>query len=978
MKRMLINATQPEEVRVALVDGQKLYDLNIESTNRTQKKSNIYKGRVVRIEPSLEAAFIDYGGNRHGFLPLKEISRSLFKNKPDSGQRGRVNIKDAIEEGQEFIVQIEKEERGNKGAALTTMVSLAGRYLVLMPNNPKSGGISRQIEGADRAEAREVMGQLDIPQNTALILRTAGIGKVKEELQWDTDYLTTLWQAIEKAVGEGPAPFLVYQESEVIIRAIRDYLRTDIAEIWVDDKEVYQRSREFMQQVMPHNLHKLKLYEENDPLFTRYQIESQIETAFSREVRLPSGGSLIIDHTEALVSIDINSARATKGSDIEETALNTNMEAAEEIARQLRLRDLGGLIVIDFIDMMVSKNQREVENRIKGCLRVDRARVQVGKISRFGLLEMSRQRLRPSLGESRHLPCPRCDGQGTIRDIESISLAVLRIIEEEAMKDSTAKVIVNLPVSAATFLLNEKREPINELQQRLDVEIVIIPSPSMETPQYQVQRVRLSEASNTQHQQASYKLVAEIENDVKGLDLRTHKTVVEQPAVKQIIPEKPVVVKRKSAESAGFISRLIKRLFGSAKEDNKGTEKTRHRKRNNIRSGRNRSGNQNRTNRNVRSENRQGNRQGNRPGNRPGNRQRNANKKNNPDRKDEQGTKTNTNTDADQNIKLETTSNASSSDAKSPDTRGNTGSSRRGRRGGRRRSRNTDRDQTQGIESPKQATSEPDVHQAELPQPESFQEKESTSPAETTSQQDSQVADKQLPQNNQADAVADIQIVAPHPDRVLEASKKEPDKINTGSQDKPTLIDQQTNDSPIATHSPVTTQTPSEDISEQGVKESSPVSKTDVKIIEVMPHPDRVLEKSSATSDDENNSQSSLADDSTSIAGVQSTAGSGNQDQMPGQVEVKTQIIAPHPDNVQNLPKTENTNTNSSKQEEAGKTHINLSIDATDDERTFLEIGASEGSEADSNDGNIPDNNTTKTSTQVRQAMQSETEDSKN
>ncbi|MFB3100406.1 MAG: Rne/Rng family ribonuclease, partial [Gammaproteobacteria bacterium] len=365
MKRMLINATQREEMRVALVDGQKLYDLDIESTNRTQKKSNIYKGRVVRIEPSLEAAFIDYGGNRHGFLPLKEISRSLFKNKSDPGQRGRVNIKDAIDEGQEFIVQIEKEERGNKGAALTTMISLAGRYMVLMPNNPRSGGISRQIEGADRAVAREVMGQLDIPQNTALILRTAGIGKVKEELQWDTDYLVTLWQAIEKAATERPAPYLIYQESEVIIRAIRDYLRTDIAEIWIDDKEVHQRSREFMQQVMPHNLHKLKFYEGDDPLFTKYQIESQIESAFSREVRLPSGGSLIIDHTEALVSIDINSARATKGSDIEETAFNTNMEAAEEIARQLRLRDLGGLIVIDFIDMMVSKNQREVENRIK-------------------------------------------------------------------------------------------------------------------------------------------------------------------------------------------------------------------------------------------------------------------------------------------------------------------------------------------------------------------------------------------------------------------------------------------------------------------------------------------------------------------------------------------------------------------------------------------------------------------------------------
>lgn len=897
MKRMLINATQREEMRVALVDGQKLYDLDIESTNRTQKKSNIYKGRVVRIEPSLEAAFIDYGGNRHGFLPLKEISRSLFKNKSDPGQRGRVNIKDAIDEGQEFIVQIEKEERGNKGAALTTMISLAGRYMVLMPNNPRSGGISRQIEGADRAVAREVMGQLDIPQNTALILRTAGIGKVKEELQWDTDYLVTLWQAIEKAATERPAPYLIYQESEVIIRAIRDYLRTDIAEIWIDDKEVHQRSREFMQQVMPHNLHKLKFYEGDDPLFTRYQIESQIESAFSREVRLPSGGSLIIDHTEALVSIDINSARATKGSDIEETAFNTNMEAAEEIARQLRLRDLGGLIVIDFIDMMVSKNQREVENRIKECLRVDRARVQVGKISRFGLLEMSRQRLRPSLGESRHLPCPRCDGQGTIRDIESISLAVLRIIEEEAMKDSTAKVIVNLPVSAATFLLNEKREPINELQQRLDVEIVIIPSPSMETPQYQVQRVRLSEASSTQHQQASYKLVTEIENDVKGLELRAHKTVVEQPAVKQIIPGKPVVSKRKSVKKAGFISRLIKRLFGASKEDSKDIKVTGNRKRYTSRSDRNRNRNQNRTNRNYRSENRQENRSGNR--------QRNSNRKN------DQRTKAGANTPADQNIISETTSHTSSNDAKNPDSRSDIGSSRRGRRGGRRRSKGNSN--TANASTNEQVVNNNEQEAAKDQQIiETPRVSESVAkPSETTSQQDSQVVDKQLPQNTQADAAPFTQVVAPHPDRVSEeAHRKKPGKINTDSQDKPTLFDKQANDSYIA--------------------KSSSVSEADAKTTEVMPHPDRVLEGSSATN------------------------------------------------NVQNAPTTERTNINLSKQRGAGKNHINLGVGATDDERSFFDIGASERIKTGSNDGNIRDNNTAETSARVHQAMQSKTEEGKN
>ena len=489
---MLINATQPEEVRVALVDGQRLYDLDIESADREQKKSNIYKAKVVRIEPSLEAAFVDYGAERHGFLPFKEIARVLFKPEhADKPRTGRVSISDAIAEGQEFIVQIEKEERGNKGAALTTFVSLAGRYLVLMPNNPRAGGVSRQIEGSDRSEARDAMSGLVVPEGMGLILRTAGVGKSSEELQWDLDYLNQLWAAISTAADERPASFLIYQESEVIIRAIRDYLRKDINEIWIDDPEVHKRCHDFMTQVMPHNLEKLKLYTDSDPLFTRYQIEYQIETAFSREVRLPSGGAVIIDHTEALISIDINSARATKGSDIEETAFNTNKEAAEEIGRQLRLRDIGGLIVIDFIDMLNTRNQREVENAMRDSLRMDRARVQVGRISRFGLLEMSRQRLRPSLGESSHTPCPRCDGQGTIRDVESLSLSVLRIIEEEAMKDMTAKVIVRVPVDAATFLLNEKRQPISEVQHRLDVDILVIPEPSMVTPQYSVQRLSL-------------------------------------------------------------------------------------------------------------------------------------------------------------------------------------------------------------------------------------------------------------------------------------------------------------------------------------------------------------------------------------------------------------------------------------------------------------------------------------------------------
>jgi ribonuclease E len=563
MKRMLINATQPEELRVALVDGQRLYDLDIESTGREKKKSNIYKGRIVRIEPSLEAAFVDYGAKRHGFLPFKEISRSLFKSGTGESGQGRVNIKDELETGQEFIVQIDKEERGNKGAALTTSVSLAGRYLVLMPNNPRAGGVSRQIEGKDRAEAREAMSVLEIPQGMGLILRTAGIGKNSEELQWDLDYLLHLWEAITTAATTKPSPFLIYHESDLIIRAVRDYLRKDISEIWIDDTEVYDRAREFMQQVMPNNLPRLKLYTDNDPLFNRYQIEGQIETAFSRQVNLPSGGAVIIDHTEALTSIDINSARATTGGDIEETALNTNLEAADEIARQLRLRDLGGLIVIDFIDMMNTRNQREVENRIKDALKIDRARVQVGRISRFGLLEMSRQRLRPSLGESSHIPCPRCDGQGTIRGIESLALAVLRIIEEEAMKESTAKIIAQLPVDTATFLLNEKRQSISDIEQRLDVGVVIIPETRMETPQYNVQRVRLTEADIRAYDKASYTVVKGEAEEIT--DIRSSSTAAikrEIPAVKQVMPEKHVP----STTKQGLIARIFGSFFGQTKD----------------------------------------------------------------------------------------------------------------------------------------------------------------------------------------------------------------------------------------------------------------------------------------------------------------------------------------------------------------------------------------------------------------------------
>ena len=501
MKRMLINATQPEELRVALVDGQRLFDLDIESGAREQKKANIYKGKITRVEPSLEAAFVDFGADRHGFLPLKEISREYFKKSAE----GRVNIKDVLSEGQEVIVQVEKEERGNKGAALTTFISLAGRYLVLMPNNPRAGGISRRIEGEERNELREALNGLNIPADMGLIVRTAGLGRSSEEMQWDLDYLLQLWTAVKEASADRPAPFLIYQESNVIIRAIRDYLRQDIGEVLIDSVEAQDEALSFIQQVMPQYASKIKLYEDSVPLFNRFQIESQIETAFQREVKLPSGGSLVIDPTEALVSIDINSARATKGGDIEETALQTNLEAAEEIARQLRLRDIGGLIVIDFIDMTPAKNQRAVEEKMREALEADRARIQVGRISRFGLLEMSRQRLRPSLGETSGIVCPRCNGQGIIRDVESLSLAILRLIEEEALKDRTAEVRARVPFQVAAFLLNEKRNAITKIELRTRARIFILPDDHLETPHFEVQRLR-DDSPEIMVSQASYEM----------------------------------------------------------------------------------------------------------------------------------------------------------------------------------------------------------------------------------------------------------------------------------------------------------------------------------------------------------------------------------------------------------------------------------------------------------------------------------------
>jgi ribonuclease E len=503
MKRMLFNATQSEELRVAIVDGQKLIDLDIEHAGKEQRKSNIYKGVITRVEPSLEAAFVDYGTERHGFLPFKEISRSYYQEKPEGG---RARIQDVIKEGQELIVQVDKDERGNKGAALTTYISLAGRYLVLMPNNPRGGGVSRRVEGEDRNELRDTMAQLEVPSGMSIIARTAGIGRNAEELQWDLNYLTQLWTAIEEASHIQPGAFLIYQEGSLVIRAIRDYFSADIGEILIDTADVHEQAVQFMNHVMPGNVARVKLYQDEIPLFSRFQIEHQIETAFSREVRLPSGGAIVIDHTEALVSIDVNSGRSIKGTDIEQTAFNTNLEAAEEVARQMRLRDLGGLVVIDFIDMENSKNQREVENALRDALHYDRARVQTGKISRFGLLELSRQRLRPSLGEANHATCPRCNGTGHIRGIESTALHILRITQEEAMKDNSAIIQVQLPVEAATFLLNEKRADIHKIEQRMGVEVILIPNIHMETPNYSITRIKHDDV-NEDTSQVSYKLV---------------------------------------------------------------------------------------------------------------------------------------------------------------------------------------------------------------------------------------------------------------------------------------------------------------------------------------------------------------------------------------------------------------------------------------------------------------------------------------
>jgi ribonuclease E len=546
MKRMLFNATQAEELRVAIVDGQKLLDLDIESAGKEQKKSNIYKAIVTRVEPSLEAAFIDYGTERHGFLPFKEIAKAYFKPGADVG---RARIQDAIEEGQELIVQVEKDERGTKGAALTTFISLAGRYLVLMPNNPRGGGVSRRVEGEDRNELRDLMDQLTVPQGMSIIGRTAGIGRNLEEIQWDLNYLLKVWEAIEGAASPqhddtgkltNPAPYLIYLESNLVVRAIRDYFHDEIGEILVDTEDIYHQARAFMSAVMPNKVHVVKHYNDNVPLFSRFQIEHQIESAYSRQVSLPSGGAVVIDHTEALVAIDVNSARATRGGDIEETAFRTNMEAAEEVARQLRLRDLGGLIVIDFIDMESQRNQREVENRLREAMRYDRARVQLGKISRFGMMELSRQRLRPSLGETSHQPCPRCSGIGFIRGTESTALHILRILQEEAMKENSAAVHAQVPVDVATFLLNEKRSEIASIEARLKVNVVLIPNIHIETPNYKIERMRHDDLNQEGVMPASYNLVETPSDEAAALAAAQEaKPARPQAAVQNVAHEQP-------------------------------------------------------------------------------------------------------------------------------------------------------------------------------------------------------------------------------------------------------------------------------------------------------------------------------------------------------------------------------------------------------------------------------------------------------
>lgn len=693
MKRILINATQKEELRVAMVEGQKLYDLDIEVPSREQKKANIYKGTITRIEPSLEAAFVDYGADRHGFLSFKEVARGYFSDEAKKVS-GRPDIKTALREGQEVVVQIDKEERGNKGAALTTFISLAGRYMVLMPNNPRAGGVSRRIEGEDRSEIREIMANLNTPEGMGLIVRTAGVGRNQEELQWDLNYLIQVWTAID-AASQKAAPFLIYQESNVIIRALRDYFRNDVGEILIDDPAVFKTAEDFIKQVMPNNLKKIKLYEDSIPLFNRFQIESQIESAYQREVSLPSGGAIVIDHTEALISIDVNSARATKGSDIEETAFNTNLESADEVARQLRLRDLGGLVVIDFIDMVSNRHQREVENRLRDALKMDRARVQVGRISRFGLLEMSRQRLRPSLGEATQIICPRCSGHGTIRSTESLAVSVIRLLEEEALKEQTGQVNLQAPVDVATYIMNEKRDAIVDIQKNTNVKIVVIPNPSMVTPQYEIVRVRNNEQEEVSSS-SSYRLMTEVEEQSTSQQPSEDAANFEKPAVQSVSPVAPVPEHTTSqskkttttkVKKVGLFARLMALLFG------KGEVKTQ----NNSRSRSNSGKSNQRSNRNEHRRGGQGQQKG-----------RGRNDRNNPRKQQDSNA-------SQKQSKPQSDRNTDKQDESSNQNSGNRGN--RGRRGGRNRGRRNPNPNQQKQQTQNTAVDGNAPDQASVPKP---------------------------------------------------------------------------------------------------------------------------------------------------------------------------------------------------------------------------------------------------------------------
>jgi ribonuclease E len=734
MKRILINATQAEELRVAMVNGQRLYDLDIEVPSREQKKSNIYKGKITRIEPSLEAVFVNYGAERHGFLPFKELSKIYFSDNAKD-DNGKINIKDAIKVDQEIIVQIEKEERGNKGAALTTFISLAGRFLVAMPQNPRAGGVSRRIEGESRDQLKKVLSELNMPEGMGVIVRTAGVGRSVEEMQWDLDYLHQVWVAIENAAKEKNAPFLIYQESDIVIRALRDHYRADIGEILIDSKEAYQQAYDFMSMVMPNSLNKLKKFDDNLPLFNRFQIESQIESAFSREVTLPSGGAIVIDHTEALTSIDINSARSTKGVDIEETAKNTNLEAADEIARQLRIRDLGGLIVIDFIDMMQNKNQREVETRLRNAVYDDRARVQIGRISRFGLLEMSRQRLRPSLGESSQMVCPRCSGQGTIRDVESLSLAVLRLLEEESLKDSTGKILAKIPVECATYLLNEKRDKVEAIEKRRGVNLVIIPDPHLETPHFHLERVK---DNDTHRHESNYKKSYEMTTEEEIVDLVEISTsqppVIEQAAVKRVNPlaPKPQTIVVKDVPE-GLFKRVMKALFGDGSGTGEAASKEAPaKKQSQNKQTRDNNRNQN-NNRNRNNQTRNRNNQ---------NRNRNSTNKNISEKanQDKSGDSSNDLT----TDETQDTENRKATDANRPRR------SRGGRSGNRNRSRNQP---NKSVENSQESTAEAGENQHSSDQKDKSNS-QSQSPAKPTRNKQSSSDDNRTPDSRSVDSKA--------------------------------------------------------------------------------------------------------------------------------------------------------------------------------------------------------------------------------